>query len=63
MVHMDMFPKTIVSVDVKLVKVKHDVKSNEVNDDVQPDEVNDDIKMGARPVIIEVDVCAQFTNK
>lgn len=42
------------SVDVKLVKVKHDVKSDEVNDDVKPNEANDYVKLGARSVIVEV---------
>lgn len=42
-----MFPKTIVSVDVKLDELKHDVKS---------DEVNDDVKSSARPTVFEVDV-------
>lgn len=45
----NMFPKSIVSVDVKLVEVKHDVK---------PDEVNDDVKPGARAVFVEVDIRA-----
>lgn len=49
MMHPYMFSKTIVSVDVKLIKVKHDVK---------PNEVNDDVKLGVRPVVVEVDVCA-----
>lgn len=44
-----MFPKAIVSVDVKSIEVKHGVKPGEVNDDVKP---------GARPVIIKVDVRA-----
>lgn len=43
--------------------MKHDVKPDEVNDDVQSDDVNDDVKPDARPVVIEVDVHAQFTNK
>lgn len=54
MVHPNMFPKTIVCVDVKLVEVKHDVKV---------DEANDDVKQGARPTGVELDVRAQFTNK
>ena len=62
MIHPDMFPKTIVNVDVKSVEVKYDVKPGEVNDDVQPDEVNDDVKPDARPIVVEVDVRANFTN-
>lgn len=34
--------------------MKHDVKLNELNDDVKP---------GARPVVVEVEVREQFTNK
>lgn len=49
MVNPNMFPKTIVSVDVKPIEVKCDVK---------PDEVNDDVKLGVRPIVVEVDVCA-----
>ncbi|XP_050919309.1 uncharacterized protein LOC127136835 [Lathyrus oleraceus] len=58
-----MFPKAIVSVDIKLVEMKHDVKPDKVNDDVKPDEMNDDVKSGARSVVVEVDVRTQFTNK
>lgn len=39
------------------------VKSYEVKDDVKTDEVKDDIKQGARPVVVEVDVRKQFTNR
>lgn len=56
MVHLNMFPKIIVNVDVKLVEVKHDVKLDKVNDDVQPDEANENVKPYARSVIFEVDV-------
>lgn len=58
MMQPDIFLKAIMSVDVKSVEVMHDVKPDEVNDDVKPDEANDDIKLGARPVVVEVDVCA-----
>lgn len=57
MVQPNMFPKTIMSVDFKPVKVKHDVKLDEVNDDVQSDKINDDVKPDAQPVVFEVDVC------
>lgn len=46
MMHPNMFPNSIVSVDVKKVEVKHEVKLDEVNDDVKLDEVNDDVKPG-----------------
>lgn len=51
MMHLNMFPKAImsVSVDVKLLKVKHDVKWDKVNDGVQSKEANDNVKLDARP--------------
>lgn len=63
MVHLNMFSKIIVSVNVKPIEVKHDVKPDEVNDYVQSDEANNDVKPGVRLVVVEVDVHAQFTNK
>ncbi|XP_050919456.1 uncharacterized protein LOC127136999 [Lathyrus oleraceus] len=53
MVHSNMFPKAIVSVDVKPIKMKYDFKLDEVNDDVQPDEVNDDVKPSNRLIVVE----------
>lgn len=49
MTHPYMFPKAIVSVDVKPIEVKHVAKS---------DEVNDDVKLSVQSVVVEVDVCA-----
>lgn len=63
MVHPYMFPKVIMSVDVKSVKPKHDVKPDEANDDVQSEEANDDVKPNARPADVKVDVPAKVTNK
>ncbi|XP_058726144.1 uncharacterized protein LOC131597443 [Vicia villosa] len=50
-----MFPKSIVSVDVKLVEVNHDIKQDEVGDDVKSDKANDDVKSGVRLVVVEID--------
>lgn len=63
MMHPNMFPKDIVSVDIKSVKVKHDIKPTEVNDDVKLAEVNDVVNPGARLIVVKVDVHSQFTNK
>lgn len=47
MLHPDRFPKAIVSVNDKLVKVKPDVKLNDMNDDVKYDEDKDYVRLGA----------------
>ncbi|XP_058742038.1 uncharacterized protein LOC131614479 [Vicia villosa] len=54
MVHPNTFLKVTMMMDVKL---------DEVNDDVKDDVKLNDVKMGARLVVIEVDVREQFTNK
>lgn len=54
MVHRYMFSKATTRMNVKPNKVKDDVKS---------DEVMNDVKSSARSVVVEVDVCDQFTNK
>lgn len=53
-----MFPKAIVSADVKPIELKHDIKPGEVNNDVKLYEMNDDVKPDARSIILEIDVCA-----
>lgn len=50
MVHSDIFPKDVVSNDVKLSVVKEDVK---------PDEVKNDIK----PVVVEINIGQHFRNE
>lgn len=59
MVHPDMFSKVIGRVNVKPDEVNDDVKSDVVNDDVKLDA----LKSSDRPVVVEVDVRKQFTNK
>ncbi|XP_050895737.1 uncharacterized protein LOC127102411 [Lathyrus oleraceus] len=54
MVHPYMFPKDTMRMDIKADEVKNYVK---------PDEVKDDVKLGARLIVIEVDVLEPFANK
>lgn len=49
-----MFPKDTMRMDIKADKVKNYVK---------PDEVKDDVKLGARPIVIELEVREPFANK
>lgn len=44
MMHLDIFLKT---------NVRMNVKSDEVNDDVKLDKVNDDVKPCVRPIVIK----------
>lgn len=49
-----MFLKAIAGMHVKL---------DEANDDVKSNEVNDDVKTCVRPIVVELNVYEQFTNK
>lgn len=53
-----MFPKVIVSGDVRLVEVNHDAKLDEVNNDSKLNGVNNNVKSDARLIVVAVDVPA-----